>query len=64
MHKYLNKKQRESLASFFSSTAVGWFSAAFIVIYVSPQVTWLIFSKFLVNMMGSLYISMWLLKEE
>jgi hypothetical protein len=63
MHEYLNQKQRESLASFFTSIAVGWFTAAFIVVAVSKDLTWLILFKFVGNMMGSLYLSLWLLKE-
>jgi len=63
MHTYLNQKQKASLSSFFSNIAVGWFTAAFIVVTVSKEVTWLILFKFVVNMMGSLYLSLWLLKE-
>jgi len=63
MHKYLNQKQQESLSSFFSNVAVGWFTAAFIVVSVSKDTTWLILFKFIANMIGSLYISLWLLKE-
>jgi hypothetical protein len=64
MHKYFNQKQIEQLSSFFSNVAVGWFTAAFIVISVSKDLTWLILLKFIVNMMGSLYFSLWLLKEK
>ena len=64
MRLVLNQKQREQLSSFFSNIAVGWFSAAFIVIAVSKDMTWLILLKFVGNMLGSLYLSLWLLKEE
>jgi len=63
MNNYFNKKQIDQLASFFSNVAVGWFTAAFIVVSVSTDVTWLILLKFVGNMVGSLYLSLWLLKE-
>jgi hypothetical protein len=63
MQAFFNQKQKESLASFFSNIAVGWFAAAFIVITVSKDLTWLILFKFVGNMLGSLYLSLWLLKE-
>jgi hypothetical protein len=64
MNTYFNKQQIQQLSSFFSNVAVGWFTAAFIVIVVSKDLTWLILLKFVGNMMGSLYLSLWLLKEE
>ncbi len=64
MQNFLNEKQKEQLSSFFSNVSVGWFTAAFIVIAVSKDLTWLILLKFIGNMLGSLYISLWLLKEK
>jgi hypothetical protein len=64
MHNYLNEKQKDALSSFFINIAVGWFSAAFIVVYISKDVTWLILLKFIGNMIGDLYIALWLLKEK
>ena len=62
MYFRLNNKQKEELASFFTNLAVGWFTAAFIVTAISPDVTVFTFTRYLVNMVGAVSISLLLLR--
>ncbi len=60
----LNSFQKEALSSFFNNIAVAWFIAAFITPVISSEIKALTTLQFIVNMMGALYISLFLLKEE
>lgn len=60
----LNGSQKKALSSFFVSIAVAWFSAIFAVPVFEPQVNLLTLSRFGINMLGAIYIALFLLKGE
>lgn len=59
----LNKAQREGLADFFKNAAVGWFTAAFTIPYLTSTYDLLTQLRYLASMVLALYIAMYLLKE-
>lgn len=62
-YQKLNTKQRESLASFFNSIAVGWFLALFSVPFLGSQIPLLTMIQLVVNIVGALYISLYFLRN-
>lgn len=63
MKVLLNLEQKKSLSSFFNSLAVGWFLALFATPNIAESFNPLTLVIYLVNMIGALYISLFLLKE-
>lgn len=59
----LNQKQRENLASFFTTIAAAWFVALFVVPKLSNEFDILTVLRFIVNIIGTLAISLYFLKE-
>lgn len=59
----LNFEQRKSLSGFFSSLSIAWFIAIFATPSIVKDFNLLTTLMYIVNMIGALYISLWLLKE-
>jgi hypothetical protein len=59
----LNQKQREKIASFLMDVSVAWFVGLFVVPSLPETFNALIFCKYLVNMIGTFFFSLWVLKE-
>ncbi len=64
MIKRLDRSQKEALSNFFNNIAVAWFIAIFVSPSLASGFSWLTFIAYSFNMIGALYISMALLKEE
>lgn len=59
-----NFDQRKSLSSFFNSIAVAWFVALFIPPTITPYFNPLITVTQFVNMLGALYLSLFIIEKE
>jgi hypothetical protein len=64
MRVKLNRKQIESISGFFMNISVAWFVGVFVVPKLTSDFTSLTFLKYLVNMVGTFLIGIFLLKED
>lgn len=60
----LNQDQKKSLSSFFNNVAVAWFVVTFITPAIKPEIGLLTFLVYIVNIIGNIYLSLYLLGKE
>jgi len=64
MLRFLNQEQKKSLSSFFTGISVGWFIALFASPNFLSDIKPLTIVSYLVNIIGAIFLSLFVLKEE